>query len=200
MQVFHSPYEHAERGQRHLGSMLPRPSSFNSRGLITTEPRSGVKIITCLRCRIHVARHVALMTWNWFLLRWRRPEAEPTTFGGRMKEHGGHPRVLILENGELPGGWLRPDDCLWRFLGLWLDGREVVGDERAVRRMTLLLLINALLLHRKFLFLNFLGEYSSKFAERLLENWAFLMRPKNYICLLNTGLKIVFFWGEIDID
>ena len=194
--------------------MFPWPPPFNSRGLITKETvsravKARVQIVTCLGLRIHVAWtwlelgliHVAMMIWNRFPLWWRRPEAKPAGFGGRMKEHWGHPLVLLLEDGGLPGGWLwRSDDGLWRFLRLWLDGREVVGDEGAVTnertvlalltnqrtvlpvgdigRVALLILVNTMLLCRKFLFLNFTGEYSSKFSEGSLENWAFLMRPK----------------------
>ena len=56
--------------------------------------------------------------------------------------------------------------------------------------MTLLVLSNARLLRLKFLFLNFLGEYSSKFGEGLFENWAFLKRDeakKLYMVFLTLG-------------
>ena len=174
MRFFPSPYEHVERGQRYLGSMFPWPTPFRSRSLITKETlaravKARVQIVTCLGLRIHVARNVAMMTWNRFPLWWRRPEAKPTGFGWRMKKHWGHPRVLLFKDRGLPGGGLwRPDDGLWWFLWLWLDGLEVVRDEGAVGdvgRMALLILVNTLLLRRKLLFLNFTGEYSSKFTK-----------------------------------
>ena len=75
--------------------------------------------------------------------------------------------------------------------------------------MALLILVNTMLLSRKLLFLNFTGEYSSKFSEGSLENWAFLMRPKkcmkffsskNVVFFIKFGFIYVFSWGKIDFD
>ena len=67
-----------------------------------------------------------------------------------------------------------------------------------------MILINTLLLCRKFLFLKFTGKYTSKFAERMsFFNVAKKMHDfffQKIGLLIKIGLRIMFFLGEIDFD